>query len=80
MEPTELIWAVFGVCTVGFFFLANWIRSITDKAIVEELREIKKSLIGDLKDINRPAIIPELQNQNRRITSIEARCKEIHPK
>jgi hypothetical protein len=70
-----MMWAI-GICATGFFFLAMWIRQLTDRHILSEIKEIRIALVGD---IDRPGIITVIHQHENEIKYIKGRCKELHP-
>jgi len=75
MSETIITWG-FGICATGFFFLAMWIRQIADRNLLDEIKEIKKALIGDLE---KPGVLTILQTHEVSIKEICRKCKENHP-
>lgn len=75
MEPTALAWAVLGISATGFFFLASWIRSLTDKNILAELKEIRLALTGD---IDKPGIVTRIHEHDCDIKAMKRFCEQTH--
>lgn len=70
-----MMWGL-GICATGFFFLATWMRQLTDRTLIKEIKEIKDALIGD---IEKPGILTVVHRNKEDIKNIKLRCKEIHP-
>ncbi len=76
-----IIWGL-GVCAGGFFLLAGWIYSIsrdlgTSKQILDELKQIKVGLFGDMKTLG---LVAQVHHHTNTIDDIKKNCKDIQSK
>jgi hypothetical protein len=69
-----LMWG-FGICVTGFFFLAMWIRQVSDALILDEIKSIKIALVGD---VTKPGMLSILHKHTDEIKYIKSNCEKNH--
>jgi hypothetical protein len=69
-----VLWGL-GLSVTGFFFLAMWIRQVSDRTIIDELKQIRLALVGDMV---KPGVITILHQQQSEIDGIKRNCEKTH--